>query len=247
MPANITDTVVWTTPIQTVADGDAANATNFALSPQGLANRAAYLNANKMNVSGGSFSGAVTGSAITMTASVASLSITGGAIALTGSTPVTLSPRSVTRVDSMTFFPVNSSYWTSMPTGNQVTTSGSASGIFPIDPPHGSTITAVSAFTTPASGHGGLPAGMPYIMLWRDNAPALSGATMVSATDASATVSAYQASHVISASTSTVVDKTTYRYAIYVWSESGANALSGAYFPGVAYTVSLSALDQCAG
>jgi len=43
MPNNITDANVFTPTIQTVADGDAANETNFALSPQGLANRTAYL------------------------------------------------------------------------------------------------------------------------------------------------------------------------------------------------------------
>lgn len=39
MPANITDGTSFTDPVQTVSDGDAASAVNFALAPQGLANR----------------------------------------------------------------------------------------------------------------------------------------------------------------------------------------------------------------
>lgn len=43
MPQNITDTETYHATIQTVADGDAANAANFSLAPQGLADRTAYL------------------------------------------------------------------------------------------------------------------------------------------------------------------------------------------------------------
>jgi hypothetical protein len=43
MPNNITDVITYTSPIQTVADGDAASGANFALAPQGLANRNAFL------------------------------------------------------------------------------------------------------------------------------------------------------------------------------------------------------------
>ena len=39
MPNNITDVDTFTAPIQTVADGDAGSGANFALAPQGLANR----------------------------------------------------------------------------------------------------------------------------------------------------------------------------------------------------------------
>ena len=40
---NLTDISTWTDPVPTVADGDAANAANFALGPQALANRTRYL------------------------------------------------------------------------------------------------------------------------------------------------------------------------------------------------------------
>lgn len=43
MSTNITDVSAFTDPVRTVADGDAANATNFALAPQDLANRTRYL------------------------------------------------------------------------------------------------------------------------------------------------------------------------------------------------------------
>jgi hypothetical protein len=43
MPQNITDVSTFTDPIQSVQDGDAANAANFKLAPQGLANRTRHL------------------------------------------------------------------------------------------------------------------------------------------------------------------------------------------------------------
>ena len=43
MPNDITDSPVFTDPIQTVADSDAASGANFALAPQGLANRTRHL------------------------------------------------------------------------------------------------------------------------------------------------------------------------------------------------------------
>ena len=43
MPVNITDAPIYQAVIQTVADGDAASGANFALAPQGLADRTAYL------------------------------------------------------------------------------------------------------------------------------------------------------------------------------------------------------------
>lgn len=46
MPNNITDVSTFTNPIQTVANGDSADAADFALAPQGLANRTRYLNDN---------------------------------------------------------------------------------------------------------------------------------------------------------------------------------------------------------
>lgn len=54
MPNNITDVITFTSPIQTVADGDAANAANFALAPQQLANRTAFLK-NILGVTGVNF------------------------------------------------------------------------------------------------------------------------------------------------------------------------------------------------
>ena len=43
MPVNITDSIAFTPTVQTIADGDAATQANFALGPQALSNRTAYL------------------------------------------------------------------------------------------------------------------------------------------------------------------------------------------------------------
>jgi len=43
-PQNITDVITYTTPVQSVADGDGATGANFLLGPQALANRTAFLN-----------------------------------------------------------------------------------------------------------------------------------------------------------------------------------------------------------
>lgn len=44
MPQNITDSITYTSPVVSVADGDAASGANFLTAPQGLANRTAFLN-----------------------------------------------------------------------------------------------------------------------------------------------------------------------------------------------------------
>lgn len=51
MPQNITDAITYTSPIVSVADGDAASGANFLTAPQGLANRTAFLN-NILNTTG---------------------------------------------------------------------------------------------------------------------------------------------------------------------------------------------------
>ena len=59
MPQNLIESATFTTPIQTVSNGDVGDASSFALAPQGLANRTKYLNDNLNGISLGNFPGGI--------------------------------------------------------------------------------------------------------------------------------------------------------------------------------------------
>lgn len=96
--------------------------------------------------------------------------------------------------------------------------------------PHGATLNSVSIQFQGASGHGGLPAGMPTIKVYRKGAttivPTQIGST---ATDTSANVAAYEAVHKIEATAlAHTVDVATNTYFLVFNGESGANAANSA-------------------
>lgn len=59
MPQNLIESATFTTPIQTVSNGDIGDASSFAIAPQGLANRTKYLRDNLNAISLGNFPGGV--------------------------------------------------------------------------------------------------------------------------------------------------------------------------------------------
>jgi hypothetical protein len=99
--------------------------------------------------------------------------------------------------------------------------------IWEIDLPDGSEMTGVGARVEGSSGgpHGALPSKMPAARLMR--MPMATGVPeqIVAATDAAADVTAYEAAHTISATTSGItVDRETCRYFVTVEGEAGTNA-----------------------
>jgi hypothetical protein len=101
--------------------------------------------------------------------------------------------------------------------------SGSAFFIWPIHglPPTGQ-ITALQ-MQVKGSGHGALPATMPKVELWRQN---IDSTTLVaSATDASASVGAYEALHAIQNISIAEDISATYNYFVRFTGESGANSV----------------------
>lgn len=58
MPQNLIESATFTTPVQTVSNGDIGDASSFALAPQALANRTKYLNDGLNALALGSWAGA---------------------------------------------------------------------------------------------------------------------------------------------------------------------------------------------
>jgi hypothetical protein len=101
---------------------------------------------------------------------------------------------------------------------------------FRLDMPHGSTLTALTAYLRGASGHAGLPAVMPSLALLRISNVDFTAAwsTLGTQTDTSGNTTAYQAIHPVTISSlSVVVDRGLYSYYARVIGESSTNALNG--------------------
>jgi hypothetical protein len=114
----------------------------------------------------------------------------------------------------------------------------------PLRVPHGATLTAVDVYIQGASGHAGLPSGMPLINLHTvaidDNEVSLGDIF-----DSSASTAAFQAVHAITLSgLSHVVDRVNQRLVILLNSESGTNALVGARYIGSRVTYTTTAYDE---
>lgn len=95
----------------------------------------------------------------------------------------------------------------------------------------GATITAVSVSVRGATGHAALPALMPRIRVGRNNGSTDSAlhSSGTRVLDTSATTTAYQNTHAITATCdqNNVVDKSTCYYYLSVMNEGGTNAIAG--------------------
>lgn len=114
--------------------------------------------------------------------------------------------------------------------------------VWPLSVPHGSTLTAVTVPTLPASGHTtATPVGMPSAQV-KKIAIATGVATNVGGSVSDPTTSsigAYEAYHTWSITgLAEVIDRSLYRYVVVVTSESGTHALTGStiYAPSFTFT-----------
>jgi len=118
---------------------------------------------------------------------------------------------------------------------------------FPLDVPHGATITAIGVYVVGGAGHAALPASMPAFTTYYSDTvtPFASNTINVGTTDTSGTTTAFQTFHAITASgLSHVVDRTQYAYMLVLGTESGANALSGFQVRGVFVTFTTTRIDE---
>lgn len=116
---------------------------------------------------------------------------------------------------------------------------------FPLDSPHGATITAVSGWYTAAGAHGAMPATMPIVRLTRFIGSSGATTTVASQTDTTATTGPFETRHEIALTgLSYVVDRTTETPLVLFFSEGGANAVSGALMGGIIkVTYTIAAID----
>lgn len=148
--------------------------------------------------------------------------------------------RSVTRIQQSFFSSDDLASWAINEYGDAVqalsTTTQHAS--CPLLLPHGAVLTSVSVAVLPSGGHGALPATMPVLHVIRHASPAHT--SLGNASDSSADVSAYEATHSITVSgLSVTVDRTLHRHSVRLTGEAGANFAAGltAYSVTCVYTI----------
>jgi hypothetical protein len=164
-------------------------------------------------------------------------------LTMSGTNKVKLAARAMTRMAGQHV--IMGVVGTTIPT--TVTNNASTSTVvIPIDPPHGSSVIALSVRVDP-SAHANLPENMPKIGFYRkDNTEV--DAVIQEFTDDSADAVEYVATHdiVLTLSSPHVVDRSAYNYFMYFTPEHGADSdpipLRGAW-----YTLSTSAYDDGAG
>ena len=204
MPNNITDVDIFTAPIQTVADGDAGSGANFALAPQGLANRTLNLK-NRIDA---------------IQAWTGWLQYAGDTSYLgNGEIPGWRPESSAGALDAH-------SYW------RNHTNPPSASALrFSLPPFQRGTITElktypISDFNADTAGpRSALPTGMPSLSLFSVNPATFASTQVASITDTSANVAAFNANHSLTLTGSWAIDPALLYYAI-VFGENSTNSLS---------------------
>lgn len=152
--------------------------------------------------------------------------------------------RSYTRSTRGTIY-FNDSEWTSGTNAMwfiQATAPGSGGTRFPVswvlDVPPGSTITGITWYVAPAGGHGALPGQLPELLVRELNPANGTSANVVSMTDTSASVVAYEAPHTVSSGVLSYATTEGRTVIATMYGEKGPNEVSGGNFypPVVTFT-----------
>lgn len=164
----------------------------------------------------------------------------GGIIRLEGTTvPTYLSPSARTFTRTACHLALyDQSVWDAGPfaaptNGYYVSTSNAGNSgdriVFAIDPPDGSTITAISVWTDPPGGHVGDPAEKTRLRLYEQNVATGAAITEVfDLADPDTVAGTYQSAHAITQSgLSVTVDKSTKTYFVIVVPENDTNSIVG--------------------
>ena len=113
---------------------------------------------------------------------------------------------------------------------NQVSAAGAYVAMFELVQPKHATLIGLIVSLAAAAGHGALPATMPVLTLLRQDTGSLAAPTMVAtATDASASVAAYEAPHIISLGVlaEVLAYDSGLRYFLKLAGETGAGSVAG--------------------
>lgn len=198
-----------------IENGDALNTGNHLIQTQDTAQALGHLKQTKADLAGGTFTGPVVMSDLTMS----------------GLTNVKTASRSVPRYQSMVGG-TTSANWSLFASklGWRNTAQGGTMTILLDRLPHGNILDSVTVKFIGAAGHGALPSPMPSIQVGiLLGGAALSGTIGSPATDPSASVAAYEVVHDITAgSLGHTIDLTAGRYFVEITGEGATNFVAGA-------------------
>lgn len=183
----------------------------------------------------------------THTTSLAAL--VGGTLAVAG---VKLSSQSITRHVAAWFTGASdvlgAAQWYVLASGRPAQILAAAPVFFPLDVPHGATLTAVSIAVDPDSSHGTMT-GVTRPTLEVLKVDSAGAETLVGTQlDTNVLLAAYEAAHTIAVSgLSETINRSTYTYVAVLRGEDGANFKEGLVAGPVSVTFTTAALDNGAG
>ena len=115
--------------------------------------------------------------------------------------------------------------------------------VYPLDLPHGQSLTGVSVTILPAGSHAGLPQFPPQVLLVVKTIATNAVSTIAFKVDPSANPAAYEAIHAVTTPLiGHTIDRTANRYYMRFTGENGTSALAGAKILGATYTVNATSI-----
>jgi hypothetical protein len=239
-----------------------AGTINNTLHLSGTATLTADINSNialngiltSSNLSVSTINGSVTygasGTLTTNAATVVTLAgpTTAANLTMTSTNRLKLASRALTRTVCTNFVPATSG-WSlqSDSLGTPVTTSNTNQyGAFNLSLPDGAVINSLIVWIEGGAGHAGAPANLPAISLfYKQISSGGTGSVLSTKTDTYVSAPVYEAVHGIQlTSISHTVVRNLAKLAVYVQSESGANALSGLKIHGMDVTYTTTSMDD---
>lgn len=150
----------------------------------------------------------------------------------------------VTRMLAVPPFGSLSTHWSFDQDGDLIDLDASGSLlVYPLDLPHGQSLSSVSVTILPNSGHSALPQFPPQALLLRKNVATNTVSTLSFKVDAPANPAAYELIHAVTTPLiAHTIDRTAYRYYLRFSGENGSNALSGGLILGASYTVAATSI-----
>lgn len=199
--------------------------------------------AGALNISGSTTISGATTLSNTVTLSGAT---TASNFTLSGTNRVKLASRSATRVWDGCFVPDPNTNWRTS-SGAWRTSSTSSLQIMscPLDLPHNAVLVNITVYVQGGAGHASLPSSMPIVDFIRINV-ATGATSSASASDSSATVSAYELAHsiVYTPAVGYTIDRDTYKYVVQFTSEADASVQSNFKVYGIKANYTVTEMDD---
>jgi hypothetical protein len=195
-----------------------------------------------------SFQLTATGAATFTGATALAGATTAADLTMTATNKVKLASRSITRTVAVAFS-AGTANWQYIDSIGSPSTSNTSSafGWFHLALPEGAVLQTVTVYIEGAPGHGGAPASMPHIQLYKKVPSAGGTGTVVTASTFDTYVSAgtYESVHPITqTSIGYTVTRGGTRLSVLVQSENGANTVAGLIIHGCTVTYTTTSLDD---